>query len=212
MKTGAQKPSWVIDKERLKRASAAETVWLFGLHAVRDALLNPVRERLRLVVTKNAFDKLEEAIAHSGMVPEITDPRGAKLKGESATLNAFGSAWGSLELNDTMPLGEYLVTYWSDAKHERHIGNATLFRLEEYKLPEFQVTVKTPIDEKTGKMLNFKNECLILDEVVCQARYAKCRKLCPRAYYLYWREIWVEKVSGAIKPATDKQLEARVRD
>ena len=52
------------------------------------------------------------------------------------------------------------------------------------------------IDEKTGKMLNFKNECLILDEVVCQARYAKCRKLCPRAYYLYWREIWVEKVSG----------------
>ena len=35
------------------------------------------------------------------------------------------------------------------------------------------------IDEKTGKMLTFKNGCLILDEVVCQARYAKCRKLCP---------------------------------
>ncbi|MGB8326132.1 MAG: hypothetical protein WCE48_00995 [Steroidobacteraceae bacterium] len=52
------------------------------------------------------------------------------------------------------------------------------------------------IDEKTGKMLNFKNECLILDGVVCQARYAKCRKLCPRRYYLYWREIWVDKVSG----------------
>lgn len=53
------------------------------------------------------------------------------------------------------------------------------------------------IDEKTGKMLHFKSECLILDEVVCQARYAKCRKLCPRAYYMYWREIWVEKVDGA---------------
>jgi hypothetical protein len=52
------------------------------------------------------------------------------------------------------------------------------------------------IDEKTGKMLNFKNECLILDKVVCEARFAKCRKLCPRAYYLYWREIWVERVSG----------------
>jgi hypothetical protein len=52
------------------------------------------------------------------------------------------------------------------------------------------------IDEKTGKMLMFKNECLILDEVVCQARYAKCRKLCPRAYYLYWRDIWVEPVGS----------------
>jgi hypothetical protein len=56
------------------------------------------------------------------------------------------------------------------------------------------------IDEKTGKMLKFKNEALILDNVVCQARYAKCRKLCPRAYYLYWREIWLERAEG--QPAT----------
>lgn len=53
------------------------------------------------------------------------------------------------------------------------------------------------IDEKTGRMLHFKNECLILDGVVCQARYAKCRKLCPRAYYLYWREIWVDRATDA---------------
>jgi hypothetical protein len=61
------------------------------------------------------------------------------------------------------------------------------------------------IDEKTGRMLKFKTECLILDEVVCQARYAKCRKLCPRAYYLYWREIWVEKVSGSKGAASVKK-------
>lgn len=66
------------------------------------------------------------------------------------------------------------------------------------------------IDEKTGKMLNFKNECLILDEVVCQARYAKCRKLCPRAYYLYWREIWVEKVGGEEDATKNTQASAPV--
>ncbi|SDI54354.1 23S rRNA (guanosine(2251)-2'-O)-methyltransferase RlmB [Lutimaribacter saemankumensis] len=70
-----KKPKWVVEKERQKRASAAETVWLFGLHAVRDALMNPAREKLRLVVTKNAADKLEDAIAASGVTPEMSDPR-----------------------------------------------------------------------------------------------------------------------------------------
>ncbi|WP_297768065.1 23S rRNA (guanosine(2251)-2'-O)-methyltransferase RlmB [uncultured Roseovarius sp.] len=70
-----KKPRWVIDKEQAKRAAAAETLWLFGLHAVRDALENPRREKLRLIVTKNAADKLAEAIAASGVTPEEADPR-----------------------------------------------------------------------------------------------------------------------------------------
>ena len=58
-----KKPKWVIEKERARRASAAETVWLFGLHAVRDALQNPMREKLRLVLTKNAADRLGARMA-----------------------------------------------------------------------------------------------------------------------------------------------------
>lgn len=70
-----KKPKWVIEKEQSRRASAAETIWLFGLHAVRDALLNPKRIKLRLIVTKNAADKLAADIVASGMEPEIADPR-----------------------------------------------------------------------------------------------------------------------------------------
>jgi 23S rRNA (guanosine2251-2'-O)-methyltransferase len=69
-----KKPSWVVDKERDKRAAANHTVWLFGIHAVRDALLNPAREKLRLVVTKNAFDRLGDAVEH-GPEPEMCEPR-----------------------------------------------------------------------------------------------------------------------------------------
>ncbi|MDU8926286.1 23S rRNA (guanosine(2251)-2'-O)-methyltransferase RlmB [Alisedimentitalea sp. MJ-SS2] len=70
-----KKPSWVIDKEKARRKAADETVWLFGLHAVRDALMNPARKKLRLVVTKNAADKLADAIAVGGIKPEMSDPR-----------------------------------------------------------------------------------------------------------------------------------------
>ena len=70
-----KKPKWVIAKEQAKRASSAETVWLFGIHAVRDALLNPKRIKLRLVVTKNAADRLAEEIKSSGVTPEISDAR-----------------------------------------------------------------------------------------------------------------------------------------
>lgn len=75
MKTGTKKPDWVIEKERGKRDEARETVWLFGIHAVRDALLNPARQKLRLVLTKNAADRLGEAVAQGGLEPEIVDPR-----------------------------------------------------------------------------------------------------------------------------------------
>jgi hypothetical protein len=62
-----KKPTWIVQKEREKREAAAQTIWLFGIHAVRDALLNPKRTKLRLLVTKNACDRLGEAIAEAGL-------------------------------------------------------------------------------------------------------------------------------------------------
>ena len=97
-----KKPTWVIEKERAKRASAAETVWLFGLHAVRDALQNPRREKLRLILTRNAADKLQDVIEGAGLEPEIQDPRkfNAPLDPNSvhqgAALEVKPLAWGNL--------------------------------------------------------------------------------------------------------------------
>jgi alpha-2-macroglobulin len=84
---------------------------------------------------------------------EITDPRGTKVTNGKATLNSFGSAWGSLELTEQLPLGEYNVQFWEQGRTQ-HIGGAKLFRLEEYKLPEFKVQVKTP--EQDGKKKAFR--------------------------------------------------------
>jgi hypothetical protein len=53
------------------------------------------------------------------------------------------------------------------------------------------------IDERTGKMQEMKNPCIILDAVVCQARYSPCRMFCPKAMYPYWREAWLERVGSS---------------
>jgi len=99
----AKKPRWVVEKEQAKKAATAETVWLFGLHAVRDALQNPAREKLRLVVTKNALDRLGEAVvAEAGIDPEMADPRKfpAPLDPQSvhqgAAMEVKPLDWGSL--------------------------------------------------------------------------------------------------------------------
>ena len=83
----------------------------------------------------------------------ILAPDGSTVKESEAKLNAFGSAFGTLDMTETMRLGEYHVTFWAEDAN-RHIGQATLFRLEEYKLPEFKVDVKTP--EENGQKKTFR--------------------------------------------------------
>jgi len=53
--------------------------------------------------------------------------------------------------------------------------------------------VEKIIDEKSGRMTRLKNDAIILKDVACEARYAKCRHFCSRAIYPYWREIWLER-------------------
>lgn len=83
---------------------------------------------------------------------EIRDPRGTKLKEDTIKLNAFGSGWATFDLDDEMALGAFRVDFYETRNNARyHVGSANLFRLEEYKLPEFKVSVSTPEDEDGNK-------------------------------------------------------------
>ncbi len=84
---------------------------------------------------------------------KIKGPDNSLVKEGDAKLNAFGSTFGTLDLTETMRLGEYQVEF-REPGHDDIIGDATLFRLEEYKLPEFKVEVKTP--EENGQKKTFR--------------------------------------------------------
>ncbi len=98
-----KKPKWVVRKEQDRKAQERETIWLFGLHAVRDALENPRREKLRLILTPNAQAKLADAVESAGLTPELADPRkfpapldpGSVHQG--AALEVRPLEWGRLE-------------------------------------------------------------------------------------------------------------------
>ena len=60
--------------------------------------------------------------------------------------------------------------------------------------------VQRIIDERSGRMIEIKSDCLILDGVVCSGDHSSARWFCPRGIYPYWRESWVHPV----RPPADK--------
>jgi hypothetical protein len=59
------------------------------------------------------------------------------------------------------------------------------------KRARVQRRVDRLIDEKTGKMVHIKGDCIVLDGFICAADY---HQSCPRGIEEYWREIWLKRV------------------
>ncbi|MFO1110041.1 MAG: hypothetical protein U1E61_12710 [Bradyrhizobium sp.] len=91
------------------------------------------------------------------------------------------------------PYNEILKTLDSNYRNRGLYFDAEMvpFTEREYEVERRQ---KQIIDEASGKMIRFKTDAIVLKDVVCEARYANCRRFCPRAIYPYWREIWLERV------------------
>ena len=50
------------------------------------------------------------------------------------------------------------------------------------------------IDEGTGKLVQLKSDCYILDGVVCTGDRNDGKWFCRRAIYPWWREAWLQPV------------------
>lgn len=74
----------------------------------------------------------------------VIDPRGNKVLEKEYTLNDFGTFNDALTLDDKAALGEYRLEIYTPDLHQQ-LASSTLFRLEEYKLPEFLITIKPKV-------------------------------------------------------------------
>lgn len=62
------------NKEKSSDVRVEKNVWLYGIHTVRDALKNKNRIKHRLMITPNAYRKLEGVILKSSVKPEVINP------------------------------------------------------------------------------------------------------------------------------------------
>ena len=123
-----------------------ETFWRIYAFTDRPAY-RPEETVQWKIIARAKTDAVWTTPSGETLIWEITNPRGEKVSGGDAKLSAFGSFFAELPLNSSMPLGLYHINFRT--KDTNQIGGAQLFRLEEYKLPEFLVSVKTP--EENGR-------------------------------------------------------------
>jgi len=128
-----KKPTWVVEKERARREDARSTLWLYGLHAVRDAILNPRRVKLRLVVTRNAADRLGAMVVEAaGIPPDIVDPRNFPVPldpgsvHQGAALETRPLDWGTIDDVVMAPEGGRPVVLLLDRVTDPHNVGAIL--------------------------------------------------------------------------------------
>lgn len=149
--TGEYLHEVVIASSGKRTALSGSSHWLYGgrepdwrIQAITDRPAYRPEDVVHFKVQARWFDGSTYATPDGAKLRyAIVDPRGSKVKEGDFTLNDFGSALGEFALSAALPLGEYRIDL-VEPKADRGIGSATLFRLEEYKLPEFEVTVRAP--------------------------------------------------------------------
>ena len=111
----------------------------------------------------------------------IYDPTGNKLSEKKFTLDKFSGATGEFKIPDDAKLGEYEISTYEEGGYD---AIHSTFRVEEYRKPEFEVSVDTP------------NNALMLGEKVSAT---------VRAKYL-----WGDSVKKGVADVTVRRTPRRI--
>lgn len=120
---------------------------------------------------------------------------GPPIADEFGTLDKTPTAQLDLKPGERVRVKPYSEIVKTLSKSQRNRGMWFDNEMLPYCGQSFDVLSRVDrlVDEKTGKMLPMKNDCIILENVICRAACSDRRLFCPRQLYPFWREIWLER-------------------
>jgi hypothetical protein len=162
--------------------------WSQYIAEIRNGNVGIVRF-LRVFVRMNIW-----RVAHRlGRTPDLPKPAGAnRVDGEKLGLEPG-------ELVEVRSPEEIGLTLDDEVKHRG-------LRYSEEMTPacgkRFRVKnrVDRLIDERTGRMIELKNDCIVLEGFACSGDRSPAALFCPREAYPLWREAWLRRVGAKPLP------------
>ena len=182
----------------LKRATPSEVSWWQPAQYVQDIRSgNATLGRLIRGLVIGFFNKLQQAntrflprftLIHGGNEYPFLNGRGrGKHPAEALNLQPgdMVEVKSKDEILDTLDERDYTRGLRFDREMLRYCGRRgrVLRRVERL------------INEKTGKMLTIKTDCIIIDGFICTG---DLHRMCPRSIYPYWREAWLRRAEPEI--------------
>jgi hypothetical protein len=140
-------------------------------------------------------------IRRFGRTPDMPELAGAdRVDGEKLDLEAG-------ELVEVRSLDEIGQTLDENARHR---GLAFTEELAPACGKRFRVRnrVDRLIDERTGKMIQLKNDCIVLDGFVCSGDRTEGALFCPREAYPLFREAWLSRVGSKAETGSSASASA----
>lgn len=64
------------------------------------------------------------------------------------------------------------------------------------KVGVVKARVERILDEKSGRLVHLPTPSIMVEGMVCGGCHSPRRLFCPRAIYMFWREIWLERVEA----------------
>lgn len=71
--------------------------------------------------------------------------------------------------------------------------------------------VRQVIDDKTGRMLNIRKDCVILEDAYCSGELTMGCWFCRRQIYPFWRDAWLRRLEEPNRNAAQPSLALEVR-
>jgi hypothetical protein len=175
---------------------------------VRDVATNDVSiKRLAGAFVYATYRKLTELGLGYRFLTSLYD-RVQALRGRapfplrSGTLEQTPTEATGLQLGDLVRVKSYPEILATLDRNNKNRGMAFDPEMVHYCGSVYRVAKRVGriLDERSGKMLEFSNPCIVLENVFCRSEKSKHRLFCPRSILHYWREIWLERVPRADAP------------